>query len=123
MRKLARFGDRTKYGKRHQPGVMNQTETQYADLLEARKLAGEIIDWQFEAVTLKLADGCRITPDFKVLLADHTIEMVDTKGAGPMDEKSRVKIKCAAEKFPEFMFVIEKKQTRKAGGGWKREEF
>lgn len=123
MRKLARFGDRTKYGKRHQPGVMNQTETQYAEGLEARKLAGEIIKWEFESVTFKLAPDCRYTPDFEVLLADHTIEFVDAKGGGPMDEKSRVKAKCAAEKFPEFMFVIEQKQAKKNGGGWKREEF
>lgn len=123
MRQLMRFGDRTKYGKRHKPGVMNGTESAYAELLQLRKEAGEVIDWQFEAVTFKLADDCRYTPDFKVLLSDHTVEFIDAKGGGPMDEKSRVKAKCAAEKFPEFVFVIEQKLAKKNGGGWKREEF
>ncbi len=115
--------DNTKYGKRHKPGVMNQTESAYAEGLQARKLAGEIIDWQFEAMTFKLADGCRYTPDFAIWLADGSMEMVDTKGGGPMDEKSRVKVKVAAEKFPQFVFVIEQRQAKKHGGGWKREVF
>jgi hypothetical protein len=115
--------DNTRYGKRHKPGVMNQTETAFADLLQARKLAGEIIDFQFEAITFKLADGCRYTPDFAIWLADGSMELVDCKGAGPVDDKSRVKVKVAAEKFPMFLFVIEQRQAKKNGGGWKREEF
>ncbi len=51
------------------------------------------------------------------------MEFVDCKGPGPMDEKSRVKVKVTAEKFPQFAFVIEQKQSKKSGGGWKREEF
>ena len=115
--------DNTRYGKRHKPGVMNQTEQSYADLLEARRIAGEVIRFEFESVTFKLAEGCRYTPDFSVWLADGTMELVDCKGGGPMDEKSRVKVKVAAEKFPQFVFVIEQKQAKKLGGGWKREEF
>lgn len=115
--------DNTRYGKRHQPGVMNQTEQAYADTLEARRLAGEIIRFEFEGMTFKLADGCRYTPDFDIWLADGSMEFVDCKGAGPMDDKSRVKVKVAAEKFPQFVFVIEQKQTKKSGGGWKREVF
>lgn len=115
--------DNTRYGKRHRPGVMNQTETAYADGLQVRKLAGEIIDFQFEAVTFKIAEGCRYTPDFAIWMADGSMEFVDCKGGGPMDEKSRVKVKCAAEKFPMFLFVIEQRLAKKNGGGWDREEF
>lgn len=115
--------DNTRYGKRHKPGVMNQTEQAYADMLESRRLAGEIIRFDFEAMTFKLADGCRFTPDFSIWLLDGSMEFVDCKGSGPMDEKSRVKVKVAAEKFPQFLFVIEQKQSKKNGGGWKREEF
>jgi len=116
--------DNTRYGKRHKPGVMNQTEEAYAAILNARGvLYQDVIRWEFESITFKLADGCRYTPDFAVWLADGTMEFVDCKGAGPMDDKSRVKVKCAAEKFPQFVFVIEQRQTKKAGGGWKREEF
>lgn len=113
--------DRTKYGKRHIPGEMNQTESRYAELLEARKLRSEIISWDFESITLKLADGCRYTPDFAVWNADGTIELVDVKGAGPVDPKSRVKIKVAAERFPQFCFVMAQERPKKAG--FEREEF
>ena len=117
-------GDSTKYGKRHKPGVMNKTEEAYAELLQARKLAGEIIEWQFEAVTFKLAEDTRYTPDFAVLLATGEQEFIDAKGGGPIDPKSLVKIKCAAEKFPQFRFVIEQKLAKKNIGAdgkvWRR---
>jgi hypothetical protein len=115
--------DNTKYGKRHVPGQMNRTEAEYAGILQARKLAGEIIEWHFESVTFKLADDTRYTPDFDILFADGTMEFVDAKGGGPIDPKSLVKIKCAAEKFQQFAFVIEQKQSKKDGGGWKRKEY
>lgn len=115
--------DNTRYGKRHTPGEMNQTESAYAAILEQRKAIGEVIRWDFESMTFKLAKDCRYTPDFAVWLADGSLELVDAKGGGPMDEKSRVKVKCAAEKFPQFVFAIEQKQAKKNGGGWKREVF
>lgn len=114
-------GDTTKYGKRHKPGQMNQTESAYAEILQARLLTGEVIRWEFESITFKLADGCRYTPDFAVWLSSGEMELVDCKGGGPMDEKSRVKVKCAAEKFPMFQWVIEQRLPRVQG--WKREEF
>lgn len=70
---LALRRSRSKWGKRHKPGVMNKTERAYADLLEYRKIQGEVEQWHFEAVTLKLADGTRYTPDFYVVLADGMI--------------------------------------------------
>ena len=123
MRLRFKRTDNTKYGKRHIPGQMNQTESAYADGLEVRKLAGEIIDWKFEAVTFKLAADTRYTPDFDIWLANGTMEFVDCKGGGPMDDKSRVKVKVAADKFPQFIFVIEQRLPKKLGGGWKREVF
>lgn len=116
-------GDNTRYGKRHKPGVMNQTETAFASILEQRKAIGEVISWEFEAITFKVAENCRYTPDFAIWLKDGSMEFVDCKGAGPMDDKSRVKVKVVAEKFPQFAFVIEQKQNQKNGGGWKREVF
>lgn len=123
MLPLARFGDKSKYGKRHKPGEMNLTESRFAELLQARKLCGEIIEWMFESTTLKLAEDCRYTPDFLVLHIDCTMEFVDVKGSGPMDEKSRVKVKCAAEKFFCFKFTIAKQRTKKNGGGFSIESF
>ena len=122
-KKFKANGDRSKYGKRHVPGQMNKTEAEYAALLQARKLSGEVVEWHFEAITFKLADDTRYTADFLVLLENGEVELVDCKGGGPIDPKSLVKIKCAAEKFWAFRFVMEQKQTRKLGGGWKRREF
>lgn len=115
--------DRSKYGKRHTPGEMNRTEAAYAELLQARKMAGEIIDWGFERITLKLADNCRYTPDFIVWRLDETMEFVDTKPHKVIDPKSLVKVKVAAEQFAGFRFVFEEKLPKKLGGGWKRTEF
>lgn len=117
-----RFRDNTKYGKRHVPGQMNKTEELYAADLQALKIAGEVVEWFFEAVTFKLAADTRYTPDFGVLYADGVLEFVDAKGGGPINPTSLVKVKCAAEKFPMFRFVIEQKKAKKDGGGWKRLE-
>ncbi len=87
---------------RHKPGVMNKLETRYSLILDARKAAGEIVEYWFEAITLKLAPDCRYTVDFFVQLADGTFEAHETKGRW-MDD-ARVKIKVAADKFP-FSFV------------------
>ncbi len=122
--RFARFNrDSTKYGKRHVAGVMNQTEGLYAEALEILKLDGKIIEWKFEAVTFKIANNTRYTPDFAVFYADCVMEFVDAKGGGPIDPKSLVKIKCVADQFPYFRFVIEQRIAKKLGGGWKRTEY
>lgn len=114
----------SRYGRRQRkPGEMTKAEQKYADTLQLRKLAGEIVEWHYEAVTLKLADNCRYTPDFSVLLNDGTKEFVDVKGTGPVDDKSIVKIKVAAEKFFEYRFVMERERTKKNGGGFVRTEY
>lgn len=60
---------------------MNATEARYAARLEAERLAGEVLAWHFEALTLRLPGGTRWTPDFLVRRADQ-VELVDVKG-GP----------------------------------------
>lgn len=95
----------------------NKTEAAYMVLLEAKKRAGEIVWYGFEAVTLKLADDTRYTPDFAVLLADMTIEMHEVKGFWRDD--ARVKIKVAAAMFPFRFFAVKKEK----GGAWDVERF
>lgn len=112
-----------RYGKRHTPGEMTRVELKYADALEARKLAGEIVAWGFEKFKFRLADGCFYTPDFHVLHNDGSLEFIDTKGTGPVDDKSIVKGKVAAQEFWMFTFVMLQQQTKKQGGGWARREF
>lgn len=101
-------------------GVMNKTEAEYAEHLYSRKLAGEVLEYWFEAMTFKLADGCRYTPDFIVFLADGTLEAHEVKGFWSDDAK--VKIKVAAGMFP-FRFVAMTRIAKKHGGGWKETEF
>lgn len=102
---------------RHQRGEMNRLEARYAEYLEARRLAGEIHQWWFEALTLKLADDCRYTADFLVQLPDGTLELHETKGHWRDDAK--VKVRLAAKLFP-FRIVAARWSKR---GGWTWEEF
>lgn len=124
----------------HRPGVMNNTEAEYAALLEVRRRAGGDVEWYaFEAVTLKLAADTRYTPDFLVMRSDATLECHEVKGRTTSKrnkvingvdmqvkkdiafatEDSKLKIKLAAEKFP-FRFVM---VFPERGGGWKATEY
>jgi hypothetical protein len=106
--------------KRREPGVMNKLEAEYAEYLEARKKAGEILDYGFERITLKLAKRTSYTPDFDVLLPDGLLEFHETKGF--WEEDARIKIKVAAQTFPFTFFGVQKK-PKKDGGGWAFERF
>lgn len=85
----------------HKSGVMNGTEKLYAKMLELQKAAGMIKGYWFEAMTFKLADDTRYTPDFMVQMMDDEIEFHEVKGRWMDDAK--VKIKIAATMFP-FVF-------------------
>lgn len=107
---VARHGDGSKYGKRHVAGEMNKTEAAYSEELEMMKRRGNVIEYWFESITLKLADRCRYTPDFLVLHADGSMELVDVKSPAPIDPKSLVKAKVAAKMFPIFRVVMAQRQ-------------
>lgn len=92
---------------RHVPPGMNQTEALYAEELATRKLVGDIIDFGFQRVTLKLAHDTRYTPDFDVQMPDGTIEMHEVKGFWRDDAK--VKIKVAARMFA-YRFIAVRKE-------------
>lgn len=101
-------------------GKMNKTESEYCQLLELRKRAGEVVWYRFEGVKLRLADNTFYTPDFAVMLSTGEMEMHEVKGFWTDD--ARVKIKVAAEQYP-FRFIAVKPKAKKAGGGWEVEEF
>jgi hypothetical protein len=105
---------------RHKPGEMNGTERKMAEHLEGMKHRGEIIDYRFESMTLKLAKDTRYTPDFMVMMPDGEIQFWEVKGFWHDD--ARVKIKVAAEHFP-FTFKAFSPKPKRDGGGWKIEEF
>lgn len=100
---------------------MNKLEAEYAAKLEADQRAGRIKWFAFEAITLKLADDCRYTPDFALLHLDGRLEFRETKGWWRDDAK--VKIRVAVRMFPWAKFVAIRKRRKKDGGGWEVEEF
>jgi hypothetical protein len=55
-------------------------------------------------ITVKLADDCRLTPDFAVLYPNGTLAMIDVKGF--QREDAFIKMKVAARQFPMFLFYI-----------------
>ena len=106
---------------RTQPGAMNKTESEYASYLELLKRSGEIIEYGFEAIKIRLATKTFYTPDFFVVTKDGAMELHEVKGF--WEDDARVKIKVAAEQNWWFRFVAVTKNPKKSGGGWKVEEF
>jgi hypothetical protein len=73
-------------------------------------------DWVgVQNITLKLADDCRLTPDFATL-KDGTLTLWDAKGF--QREDALIKMKVAARSFPFFKFII----ASRDGGGWHMRE-
>lgn len=99
----------------HTPGEMNKTERAYAATLEARKQAGEVAEYHYEGVKLRLGHKCWYTPDFAVQLPDGRWEMHEVKGWWRDD--ARTKIKVAAAKFAMRFVAV----TRAKGGRWEFE--
>lgn len=89
---------------RHESGVMNGLEKKYAQHLEMRKMVGEIVDYKFEPLKLKLAPATFYNPDFLILMPDGRLELHETKGF--MEDDAAVKIKVAREMFAGFFKVV-----------------
>jgi hypothetical protein len=89
------------------PRGMNKLEQEYARHLELRKLAGEIRDYRFEAVHLRLCDGQggkarTYKPDFLVVLADGRVEIHEVKGW--QWQAGMLRFDFAAQQFPFWTF-------------------
>jgi hypothetical protein len=91
---------------------MNKTETAYSQYLEALKVAGHVLWYEFEGVKLRLADNTHYTVDFMVMRANGELEAHEVKGGYAFDD-SLVKLKCAAEKFPWPFYLVKKERS-----GW-----
>ena len=99
--KQRQFRARSKRPQKPQ-GEMNKTEASYAYVLKMRQLAGEILHYDYEPERLRLADNTYYVPDFRVLMADGTIEFHEVKavtvnGKVLCEDDARVKFKVAAE--------------------------
>ena len=108
-------------------GVMNKTELKFSIRLQALKAAGEILAYHYEALKFVVVPGLpnkrtavHYTPDFVVQRADCELEMIDVKGSAGWEEAARVRIRAAADRFPEFHWVG---YTLTKKGDWEREEF
>lgn len=119
---------------RRKPGVMNKVESAYAAHLDLLKRTGQILDWKYESVTLKLAADLRWTPDFFVQLASGDCESHECKGRvkartnvpgkadrkdGPyVESQSLNKAKVAASLFPFRVVIV----WPGDGGSWSSKE-
>lgn len=102
---------------RRTPGKMNGLEKAWSLRLEERKHSGEIQEWWFEPMSLRLAHGKAFyKPDFMVLMADGFVEFHETKGY--MEIAANVRIKVAADKFPLFVFRLIRRKKKADGGGF-----
>jgi hypothetical protein len=95
---------------------MNKTETRMAVRLEAERAVGTVLRFDFEALTLRLADRVRYTPDFFVVYPGH-LGFVEVKG-GYVREDARIKLAVAARVYPMFRFVL----AQWKGGAWSESE-
>ncbi len=101
-------------------GGMNKTEARFkAECLDG---VDGIWDVHYASVKLRLADRTWYTPDFLVHRLGSGLEFYEVKGSwkAPHQEDSRVKLKVAAELYPQFQFfaAVPNKET----GGWDIEE-
>lgn len=94
---------------------MNRWEAQWSAELSARMTAGDVLFWSFEPFSLRIASGCRYTPDFLVMRADGTMECHEVKGF--MREAARVRLRVAADLHP-YRFIL----VTRPGGQWHTED-
>lgn len=117
-------------GRLHKP-AMNRTETAYAAHLDLQMKAGAILWYGFEAITVKLGEDCRFTPDFLVMLPGGRLECRDTKGSRKIkvgskagqtrpyvEEDALVKARVMARHFVIPIFFV----WRDTDGEWGKKE-
>lgn len=93
---------------------MNKLERRFHDYLLAAK--NDLVSIRYESLKLRLADKTWYTPDFFALM-DVGPCLIEVKGFWRDD--ARVKIKVAAELYPEFNFAA----VQWKGGQWRWEWF
>jgi len=94
-----------------QPKGPNKLEQAYAAHLEILKRIGDIVDYKFESVKLKIGvKTCWFCPDFWVLAKDGVTEYHETKGW--MRDDAAIKLKSAALQYPHFRFFLVRKDGK-----------
>lgn len=95
--------ERVTHGVKHR--VPNKTETEY----QRRHLQGR--DARFEALTFRMANGHRYTPDWVVFTATGKIECHEVKGGYALgsEQRARLAFDQARVEFPWIVWVWAKK--------------
>jgi hypothetical protein len=107
--------------KEHKYGQFrSKWEALYATELDYLKASGDILDWQYEAIRLKLTEarivngkarpGIWYTPDFAVWLPDGKLRFIEVKGYQRNASINRYKM--AADKFPHFDWQMVTREGR-----------
>jgi hypothetical protein len=93
------------------PKYKSKMESEWAERLELLRIAGEIIDYKYEPISVILADGRTYKVDFLVKRKDRIIEAQEIKGWHPNIRDSRTRWLVAAEMLPWFLwkFCVKKK--------------
>ena len=88
-------------------------EEQYNSMLELKYRACEILAYEYESITFRLAPKTTYTPDFLVVLPNGKIQIHEVKGFARED--AIIKFKVAAQQNPWFEFIMVKKSKNE---GW-----
>lgn len=108
---------RVKNYTRRKPGEMNRMEAEWEQVLLLRKSSGQVQDFKFESVKMRLADLTWYTPDFCVINQQGEVEFHDVKGNLVQDD-AKVKMKVFAEMYPHVTLRVVTQRRKKDGGGW-----
>ena len=107
------------------PASMSGPERAYLAHLLGEKGAGRILRFDFEPSKYRIGYKAWYTPDFRVILPDCTIKLVDVKGRTKNDkyfaeEDAVVKIKAATSLHPIYRWVF---TWCRRDGSWAEMEF
>lgn len=86
------------------PRYRSNLEVEYAGILEMRRRAGEIREFGYERIKLRLPGDVFYTPDFDALMLDGYVELHECKGF--LRESARNKLRQAIELYPGFHWFI-----------------
>lgn len=94
----------------------SKAEYEWSYRLEIMKQNGEIRNWYYEPINIRLGEATYYRPDFLIIHNDGEAVFQEIKG-GFIRDKSLVKYKAAADKYPEMKFEMWQKQK---GYGWEK---
>lgn len=115
--------EQKRHGKKRKE--MNKTEAEFARMLDAQILRGEVVSYDYEGLTLRWGEKeiQKYTPDFNVVVSSESIDgkphqfikFIETKG-GHIRAVDMLRFKNARNNWPLFTFEM----WQKANGEWRQ---